>query len=131
MWGEEYYPRAAPLLTRGAIEEKSPVGSSEDWSSGLWLTVIWAPGGLADGVQLTMKSANTWLLTALRGTNSSSNSANSTAYLAILSVVLGLRRMAHAVVYIFVVPFFPLSNHDFCFPARVVQHVPIFSAQYV
>jgi hypothetical protein len=122
---------ALPPCLREEPSKKRVQWASEDWSSGLWLTVIWAPGGLADGVQLTMKSANTWLLTALRGMNSSSNSANSTAYLAILSVVLGLRRMAHAVVYIFVVPFFPLSNHDFCFPARVVQHVPIFSAQYV
>jgi hypothetical protein len=41
--GEEYYPRVGPLLTRGAVEEKSLVGSNEDWSFGLWLTVIWAP----------------------------------------------------------------------------------------
>jgi hypothetical protein len=31
------------------------------------------PGGLADGVQSTMMLANTWLLTAWRGTKSSSN----------------------------------------------------------
>jgi hypothetical protein len=73
MRGEEYYPRIGPLLTRGAIEEKSPVGSSEDRSSRLWLTVIRAPWGLADGVQSTMMLANTWLLTAWRGTKSSSN----------------------------------------------------------
>jgi hypothetical protein len=52
------------------------------------------PRGLVDGVQFTMKSANTWLLTAWHGMKSSSNSANSVAHLVILSVVLGLRRMA-------------------------------------
>jgi hypothetical protein len=51
-------------------------------------------GGLADGVQSTLKSANTWLLTAWHGTKSSSNSANSAAHLVILLVALGLRRMA-------------------------------------
>jgi hypothetical protein len=79
---------------QGVLEEKSPVGSSEDWSSGLWLAVIRAPRGLADGVQSTMKSANTWLLTAWRSTKSNSNSANSAAHLAILLVTLGLQRMA-------------------------------------
>jgi hypothetical protein len=52
------------------------------------------PGGLTDGVQLTMKSTNTWILTAWHGTKSSSNSVNSAAYLAILSVTLELKRMA-------------------------------------
>jgi hypothetical protein len=52
------------------------------------------PGGLADGVQSTMRSANTWLLTAWCGIKCSSNSANSAAHLVILLVVLGLRRMA-------------------------------------
>jgi hypothetical protein len=33
-------PPRRPLLTRGAIKEKSPVRSSEDQSSGLWLTII-------------------------------------------------------------------------------------------
>jgi hypothetical protein len=51
------------------------------------------PGGLVDGVQSTMKSANTWLLTAWHGMKSSSNSANSNAHLAILSVMFGLWRM--------------------------------------
>jgi hypothetical protein len=41
-----------------------------------------------------MKLASTWLLTAWRGTKSSSNSANSVAHFAILSVALGLRRTA-------------------------------------
>jgi hypothetical protein len=40
MWGEEYYPHTDPLLTQGAIKEKSPVRSSEDRSSRLWLIVI-------------------------------------------------------------------------------------------
>jgi hypothetical protein len=68
------------------------VGSGEDRSSGLWLTIVRAPGELADGVQSTMKSASTWLLTAWCGMKSSSNSANFVAHLAILPVVLGLRR---------------------------------------
>jgi hypothetical protein len=41
-----------------------------------------------------MKSANTWLLTAWRGTKSSSNLAYSAAHLTILPVALGLQRMA-------------------------------------
>jgi hypothetical protein len=45
MRDEEYYPRAAPLLMRGAIEEKSLLGSSEDRSSRLLLTVIRDPWG--------------------------------------------------------------------------------------
>jgi hypothetical protein len=40
MQSEEYYSRAGPLLTQGAVKEKSLVWSSEDRSSGLWLTVI-------------------------------------------------------------------------------------------
>jgi hypothetical protein len=68
------------------------VGFGEDRSSGLWLTVVQAPWGLAVGVQSTMKLASTWLLTAWCGTKSSSNSANSVAHLAILLVALGLRR---------------------------------------
>jgi hypothetical protein len=94
MRSEEYYSCAGPLLTRGAVEEKSPVGSSEDRSLGSGSLSFAPPGGLADGVQSTMKSANTWLLTAWRGTKSSSNSANSAAHLVILPVALGLWRMA-------------------------------------
>jgi hypothetical protein len=52
------------------------------------------PRELADGVQSTMKSASTWLLTAWRGTQSSLNLANSAPYLAILPVALGLQRTA-------------------------------------
>jgi hypothetical protein len=91
MRSEEYYPRTGPLLTRGTVEEKSPVKTgalgSGSLSSG-------PPGGLADGVQSTMKLANTWLLTVWRGMKSSSNSANSATHLAILPITLGLRRMA-------------------------------------
>jgi hypothetical protein len=90
MWGEEQHPRTGPLLTRGAVKEESPVRSREDQSSGLCLTVVRAPWGLADGVQSTIKSASTWLSTAWCGTKFSSNSANSAAHLAILPVALGL-----------------------------------------
>jgi hypothetical protein len=94
MRSEEYYPRTGPLPTRGAIEKRVQWGlvKTEALGSG---SLSSAPlGGLADGVQSTMKSANTWLLIAWCGTKSSSNSANSAAHLAILLVVLGLRRMA-------------------------------------
>jgi hypothetical protein len=47
-------------------------------------------GWFAGGVLLTMKSASTWLLTAWRDTTSNSNSANTTAHLAILHVALVL-----------------------------------------
>jgi hypothetical protein len=43
MWDDEQYPRTSSLLTRGAIKEESPVGSGEDWSSGLWLTDVRDP----------------------------------------------------------------------------------------
>jgi hypothetical protein len=48
------------------------------------------PRWLVGGVQSTMKSASTWLLTAWCDMKSSSNSVNFTAHLAILPIVLGL-----------------------------------------
>jgi hypothetical protein len=87
-------PTPAPCLREEPSKKRvqwGPVNTealgSDSLSSG-------PPGGLGDGVQSTMKSANTWLLTAWHCTKSSSNSANSAAHLAILPVALGLRRMA-------------------------------------
>jgi hypothetical protein len=48
------------------------------------------PRELVGGVQSTMKSVSTWLLIAWHDAISSSNSANSDTYLAILSVALEL-----------------------------------------
>jgi hypothetical protein len=66
------------------------VWPGEDWSSGLWLTIVWAPSWFVGGIQSTMKSASTWLLIAWCDMKSRSNSANSATHLAILPVALGL-----------------------------------------
>jgi hypothetical protein len=39
---EEQDPHTVPLLSRGDVEEESPVRPGEDRSSGFWLTVVWA-----------------------------------------------------------------------------------------
>jgi hypothetical protein len=87
---EKQYPYTDPLLTQGAVKEESSVDLVKTGALGSGSLLFGPPGGLADGVQSTMKLVSTWLLTAWRGTKFSSNSANSAAHLVILSVALGL-----------------------------------------
>jgi hypothetical protein len=90
MWGEEKYPHTGPLLTRSAIKEESPMGSGEDRSSGLWLTDVRAPWVACWRHPADYEVGQHLALAAWHDAKSSSNSANSTAHLAILSVTLGL-----------------------------------------
>jgi hypothetical protein len=87
-------PAPTPCLREESSKKRVQWGLVKTRALGSGSLSFGPPGGLADGVPSRMKSANTWLLTSWCGMTSSSNSANSVAYLAILSVVLGLRRMA-------------------------------------
>jgi hypothetical protein len=93
MRSEEYYSRASPRLGEEPSKKRVQCGPVKTGALDSGSLLFGPPGGLADGVQSTMKSASTWLLTTWRGTKSNSNSANSAAHLVILPVVLGLQRM--------------------------------------
>jgi hypothetical protein len=82
-------PTPAPSLREEPSKKRVQCGPVKTGALGSGSLLSGPPGGLADGVHSTMKLASTWLLTAWRDTKSSSNSANSTAHLAILSVTLG------------------------------------------
>jgi hypothetical protein len=81
-------PEVAPEAVPEVAQEEAP-------TEGAMIAVLaTAAPPPSRGARTPVLSANTWLLTAWRGTKSSSNSANSAAHLSILSVMLGLRRMA-------------------------------------